>query len=151
MFVRESWSKGNITHLPAIRPLDFAVLFICLLSCMKQGWHQQKQQRTALGIPENAGMWVVDLHFTLLLRGMARARCLSAGRAAEGAQQPLCSVLSSSIQCFHTSKNKISQNIVCLSWCPSTGLSPVTHKCFVFSFKAKGERKAGLKVIVLWC
>lgn len=79
-------------------------------------WH--KWQRAALPVPEHAGAGGRSvLQFTFVGCGAFPER-----EPAEGAQQPLRSLLSLLLHRFHTGKNPISENLSVAVCCPSTGL-----------------------------
>lgn len=78
-------------------PLEILVIFTCLLCLYLQNGHC-----AALKAPRDAGLG----GGRCVLVCFPETCCLSSGRAAEGAQWPLCSVLSF-MHCFHSSKNMV--------------------------------------------
>lgn len=139
-------------HLPAICLLNFSVLFICLLSGMKWGLHQQKWQRAALEVPEDVGMGGRSiLKFAFTRHGAGLLPFLRESQQRE--HSSLCA------QCFPCSfiaftPAKIRfQRAECVSILVSQH-RPISSDKEVFcfsSFEAKCKTKPELQVIVLWC
>lgn len=121
-------------------PLEILVIFTCLLCLYLQNGHC-----AALEAPRDAGLG----GGRCVLVCFPETCCLSSGRAAEGAQWPLCSVLSF-MHCFHSSKIWF-WGTVCTSCCLTTCLSLVVgkHVVLLFILHCKGKTSSGQCFIVL--